>query len=509
MKKSLVAVFLLACSILIPSLAAAVPIRAYVAEFSVTPPEAAGLKKTLQTLLSSRLASESVVPVANASEADVIILGSYTQIGKIFSLDAVAKLGSARTLATVFEQGESQDDLIPALGRISAKLKTGLQGYQPAPAASSTVIQQAPAASSAVILPAPATSSAVILPAPAVVAPTAAAPLMQQAAGANDLGTTAWVSQRIKNAQMGLALAANRPEGQEFFLAESHALRVYRQEKNLKLLAEVTLPLREKVISVDSTGPDQNGNPRVFVTAIDGENPASRIYSFEGGQLKLVASKIPYMFRAIALNGGASKMYAQEMSTSEDFYGDLYEITETGGVIEKKNAIKMPRYGNVYNYATVAGPDGKSYPVVYSPDGYLVVYSAQGEEIWRSSEKFGGSETFFQRDNSSNARDINERVRWRFLDQRIVVTKDGQLVVPQNAGFFVIGNNRSYSKYSLVSFTWTGASLEERWRTKQNQNYLADFFYKPASRELVLLEVVQKEGVFTSGGSTVRVLRAD
>jgi hypothetical protein len=271
----------------------------------------------------------------------------------------------------------------------------------------------------------------------------------------------------------------------------------------------VQFPLKEKIISVDCTGPDQDGTSRVFVTIMDGESPASKVFSYHDKQLKLVASKLPYLFRAIAFNGGESKIYAQEMGITEDYFGDLYEASLSGATVEKKNPIKLPRYANIFNYNRVTGPDGKSYATVLSTDGYLVVCSLDGEEIWRSTEKFGGSETFFQRDNANNVKDTFEKARWRFIDQRITVTRDGQIIVPQNYGFFVVGNNRSYSKYSLISFNWTGSSMEERWRTKQSQNYLADYFFDEVSREFVLLEVVQKEGLFGSGGSTVRVIRAD
>jgi hypothetical protein len=477
MKRSIVAFLLLACTSLIPALATAGQIKAYVGEFAITPPEAGGLKTTLQTLLSSRMASEAILPVGSASDAEVLITGSYTQIGKIFSLDAVAKLNSGRTLATIFEQGESLDDLIPALGKISARLKAEiLQRYQQASA-----------------------------PAPTQAAPFAAQPVQTGSLP----GGSVWLSQRIKGAQMGLTPLANSAEGREIFVAESHALRVYRQEKSLKLLTEVQLPLREKIISVDCAGADQDGHPRVYVTIMDGEAPASKIYSYQDKQLKLVASKLPYLFRAIAFNGGETKIYTQEMGITEDYFGDLYEVSGTGANVQKNNPIKLPRYANIFNYNRVTGPDGRSYATVLSTDGYLVVYSPEGEEIWRSSEKFGGSETFFLRDNATNVKDTYEKARWRFIDQRITVTKDGQIIVPQNYGFFVVGNNRSYSKYSLVSFNWTGSSMEERWRTKQSQNYLADYFFNQDSREFVLLEVVQKEGLFGSGGSTVRVIRAD
>ena len=69
MKKTIVAFLLLACAFAIPSWASAAPIRAYVTEFTTTPPESGGLKATLQTLLASRMASEgAITPVAAPSD---------------------------------------------------------------------------------------------------------------------------------------------------------------------------------------------------------------------------------------------------------------------------------------------------------------------------------------------------------------------------------------------------------------------------------------------------------
>jgi hypothetical protein len=474
MKKTLVAILLLSCPLLLPSLSVAGPIKTYVAEFAVVPQDRSGLKSTLQTLLSSRLASEAITPVAAQADADVIITGSFTRLGKVFSLDSVAKLSSGKTLATVFEQGESQDDLIPALGKVSAKLKSEILQHYPQPQASA---------------PAPKTQEP---------SPQAASPR----------GTTAWLSQRIANAQLGLAPTLTGAEGKEFVVAEPHALNLYRQEKNLKPLAKVEFATKEKVIAVDTTGPDKNGNSRVYVTILDGETPSSQIFSVEQGKFKTIATKLPYLFRAIGLNGSQRKVYAQQVGISDDFYGDLYEVNETSVKVELQNPIKLPRYANIFNYNRLSGPDGKSFPIVFSADGYLIVYSEEGEELWRSNEKFGGSETYFQRE-LPNVRDPSEKIKWHFLDQRIMVAANGEIIVPQNAGFFVLGNNRSYSKYSLISFSWNGSSLEENWRTKQSQNYLADFYLDAKTRELVLLEVVQKEGVFSKGGSAVRVIRAE
>ena len=185
----------------------------------------------------------------------------------------------------------------------------------------------------------------------------------------------------------------------------------------------------------------------------------------------------------------------------------MYEASIIDKGVKLSNPIKMPRFANIFNFNLFRDQSGKSYLTTFSDSGYLLVYSSEtGEELWRSTDKFGGSETYFQRRDWENERTNMTPFRTRFLDQRITVTEKGEILVPQNSGFFVLGNLRSYSKYSVVNFAWNGSSLEEKWRTKQSQNYLADYSYNPATKELVLLEVAQKDTFGGKGGSVVRLL---
>ena len=477
MKIRLFAAAILACAMLAPLTATAAQIRAFVTEFTVSAPEAGTLKPTIQMLFTSRIAGDGIVIVGNAAEAEVIFNGSYTQLGKSFSFDAVAKLPSGRVLATAFDQGEGQEALIPALGRVVAKLKSGtVTAYAP---------MQAPVQ--------PTAASAVSVP----VAPQAAPPKGPD-----------WLSQRITGSLSAMAPGKSLAAGREFFVAADNTIRLYRQEKTLTLLAEVKTGLREKVLSVDSLGPDQDGNLRAYVTIMDGDNPSSRVYSYDNGTLKLVAKDLPYLFRALALYGGQNRIYAQQLGRSDDFYGDVCELVQTGAGFELKNPVKLPRKANLYTFNMLRDESGKSYFVVLSESGYLVVYSADHEELWRSTEKFGGSETYYQRDQGANVKITGDPLTTRFLEQRITVTDKGEVILPQNSGFFVLGNSRTYSNYSVVSLVWNGVTLDERWRSKPVRNYLSDYFFEPKTRELVLLEVVQREGIFSKGGSAVRVIAA-
>jgi hypothetical protein len=107
-------------------------------------------------------------------------------------------------------------------------------------------------------------------------------------------------------------------------------------------------------------------------------------------------------------------------------------------------------------------------PVMFDRSGYLKVFSANGEEIWKSSEEFGGSETSFKLTDRSNDSGFHQV----FFDQRIIITANGAILVPKNsASWFMLGRH-SYSKNSLYSFAWDGTNLEEKWHTRLSDFYL-------------------------------------
>jgi hypothetical protein len=152
---------------------------------------------------------------------------------------------------------------------------------------------------------------------------------------------------------------------------------------------------------------------------------------------------------------------------------------------------------------------GNQLYIVLDHDGYLLVYSQAGEEIWKSADKFGGSETYFVHSNFSNFRSSREKDHTSFLEQRITILPDGMVLVPTNTGGFSIGNNRSYGKHSFTAFQWTGSMLKEKWHTQQAPSYLADYAYDADERALLLLEVTQKAGLQKSGKTIISVKKMD
>jgi hypothetical protein len=460
--------------------------RAHVQEFIVTGAQNKDeLKGTLQTLFASRINGD-VVKVVDAAGADVVITGNYTLLGKIFSIDAVARDSKGTLLTRTFVQGEGEDDLIPAIGRLAQQLQQELAKLNVATAS-----------------PAPAPAPAKVLPA-AVVFPGVTSPEIVKAAPPGATLT------RLSGALVGIAPARQLANGErELVVAGRKQLRLYRQGKELRQLAEITFPGDTFVLGVDTADLDGDGVFEAYVTLMSGESLVSQVWGVADAGFTKLAEKLPYYFRAIALDGGARRLYAQQISSDTDFYGNVFEVVKKGSAYELVNPIKLPRHGNIYNFNRFTGADGRKLLVLIDSDGYLRVHDEGGELLWTSGDRYGGSALYFKRDEQQMQPISTDRYRWRFLEQRLMVTGQGELIVPRNSGLFSIGNNRAYSRNSIFAFRWNGAALDEVWHTKESQNYLADYYYDAVLKELVMLEVVKKEGLLDKGASTIAVKKVE
>lgn len=463
--------------------------RVFVAEMTAAGAQSRDeMKVTLQTLLASRLNSDGIAAVGSAAEADVVVSGTYVAIGKNFSIDAIAKSQAGKTVARAFVQGVTEDELIPAVGKLAEKLSAELMKSS----AGSRTDAVAPK-------PAPAPTAVVHAPGGDIVMPRAQEP--GKASG--------WISGRLTGAANLMADGLTLPDGsREIFLAEDQRLAYYRQGKDMNLVAVVGFAATEKIISLDTIA-GSAGTLDIYVTIIRAGELASQVWQVKGDKLLLVAEKLPYFFRGATLSGGAKKLYAQTTGRGDDFYGDVAEATRSGSVITLKNPLKMPRYGTIYNFNQFRNSEGKAFTVVLNPDGYLIVYDQQLSELWRSNDKFGGSELYFQKDDAGNIQITGDKYRWIFMNQRIQVSSTGDILVGKNDGFWVMGNARSYKRGAVYCLAWNGSSLEEKWRTRETQNYMPDYLFDEARNELLILQTVQRPGVFTRGASALSIKKVE
>ena len=514
MMKVLTLILSLCLSLAITTPAVAAPPTLHVAEFSVIAGEhAVRLKEALPALLSSRLAATGLKVTDSAAEATATVSGSYFQIGSSFSIDAQVKDADGSVRVRAFEQGQGDNDLLPAVTRLASKLAAQIAAFYqlplPAPPAAAPAVSPplsvtgaAPPASAAPVpLPTPAPGD-IVRPAPPAVAATEVIP----SADIVRSSPAVLPALRLTGVFNGLALGRTLPDGsRELFVSGSNVVQYYRQGRELRLVKEVTFHGDERVLAVDTYDLDRDGVPELYVTLVKGEQLASQVWLPTEKGLEQKAKDLPLYFRAIALDGRERKLYGQQMSTDDDFFGGVGEVVRSARGYELAAQFTLPRFGTLYNFNRIPGPAGKKLYVVLNDDGYLIVYAESGDEIWRSSDRFGGSATSFQRENRSSG----EKLRWIFLEQRITVTPEGEIIVPRNSGTFNVGINRAYNKNSVYCLAWNGSILDEKWHTKESPSYLPDYVYIPEKKELLLLEVVKKAFLFSDGASTLTVKKVE
>jgi hypothetical protein len=480
----------------------AAQLRVFVADMNaIGVPNRDEMKATLQMLLSSRLSGEQVMAVGSAAEADVIVTGTYVTIGKVFSIDALAKTAAGKSVARSFVQGESQDELIPAVGKLAEKLSADLvkmyAGGQ-LPAGSVSAVQAVPVPLAA--------AKSDFIKAEQQVRPAPVGEFIKPVEYERNSG--GWQSKRLTGAANLMAIGRSLPDGdREIFLAEARRLSYFRQGAEMKLVAETEFRSTEKIVSVDTIEAEA-GNLDIYVTIIRAAEPASQVWRVKGDGLVLVAENLPYFFRSFSLAGGPKKLYAQAMGRDTDFYGDVAEATRSGSTMTMKNPVKMPRFGDLYSFNQFRDLEGKTFTVVINPDSYLIVYDQDLQELWRSNDKFGGSELSFQKDDA-NSRVTGDKYRSIYLNQRVQVTGKGEVLVGKNDGFWVLGDARSYKKGAVYNLAWNGSSLEEKWRTRDTQNYMPDYFYDEGRNELLILQTVQRPGLTGRGASSLAIKKVN
>ncbi|MDO9067182.1 MAG: VCBS repeat-containing protein [Deltaproteobacteria bacterium] len=457
------------------------------------------MKITLQTLLASRLNSEQIVSVASASEADVLVTGTYVSIGKVFSVDALAKTTGGKSLTRAFVQGDNQDELIPSIGQLATKLSADLAKlFAASSATSSSLTLGAPAAASP--------RNMDIIRTDQVRRTQTSEFIKPRDYERGSIG--GWISKRLVGATNLMATGRTLPDGsREIFLAEDRRISYFRQGADMKLVTDIELRNTEKIVSIDTI--ETGNNLELYVSVMREEDLASMVFQVQGDKLVRLAENIPYFFRTISLLGSAKKLYAQGTGRDADFFGNVSEASRAGNSISLKNPIKMPRFGNIYTFNQFRDSAGELFTVIINPDNYLVVFDNQQNELWRSNDKFGGSELYFLREDLENVRTTGDKYRWVFMNQRIQVTSSGEVIVGKNDGFWILGNSRSYKKGAVHCLVWNGSSLEEKWRTRDTQNYMPDYFFDEGRNELLMLQTVQRPGISARGASSLAIKKVE
>ena len=306
---------------------------------------------------------------------------------------------------------------------------------------------------------------------------------------------------------MGRAMAVGELTGDgtmKLALSDGQGVYVYDLDKTgIKLLWSAAGATTDNIIAIDAADINKNGVAEIFVTNYTANGLRSYVLEYREGKFVKVWDEVRLHFRVLQVPDNSLQLYGQAAGLDRPFDGPVRQYTWQGNQYAPGAVVPLPKaYNLIYGFA-LADLDGDNAPEILILDhlDYLRDYDRSGVEMFRSSDRYGGSELVLEynptRGRESSIQDIPPNriiLQGRMYFQDILGEGKKQLVLPRNTpstGY--IFHTRLYDKGKIFGLSWDGIGMQAVWETRELPGYIADFsLVDPegtGNRKLVLLVV--------------------
>ncbi len=436
--------------------------------------------------------------------AQVVVFGSITQLGKSVSVDArVVKVDQAESALTAFVQAQDLDQVIPQINQFAQRINAEIFRRPDAIAASQpTPEAQTPAATG---------GSGEMANLPANISPLNPLFLKQLSGIESD---RYWHSPRLNGVIDSLAVADIDGDGKNELLALfPDRLRIYRLTgRSFSLIHEIKSGPRGNYYFVDVADIDGDGRPEIFVSSRVGETVNSFVLEWRDGRPVYKAKDLPYYFR-VQPNplGKGHWLFAQKAAVDSPFWGPIYKMKWSKGSYEPEKEMDLPRMASIFNFVLAdLNQSGNLMTVLIGPTYHLRVFNSKHQQLWMSGEMYNVSNKFI-RYMALQGNDYEDE--WYFLYSRLILAdlnQDGrqEIICQQAKGRFGLAMEKTRLLYesTIYSLSWNGLSMSEDWRTPRISGTLTDYIIGDVGnvgRQALVLSVGHEElGGFLEKGFT-------
>jgi len=288
-----------------------------------------------------------------------------------------------------------------------------------------------------------------------------------------------WVSPAAKEPLVGLEVGDMDGDGrQEAALLYAHHVEIVRLKNGaIENVANVDFGNARKSLAIDGADLNGDGVMELYITAAFDKSLASMIVGQSPSGFEILKKDINYYFRNVDLPGEGSVLLGQAMGDLyKDFSGPIFRVLLNQGEIQQGAEVEVPDQVRLYSFLPLAanGYGGESVAFLSALDN-LQIFSMNGEKLWESSDRFGGSEEYITRVDPSKAPQDGDNTRSAYLQARMLRGDAGEILIPVNEGDWYRARNKTYRKSRLTAMVWNGQELLEAWHTREQQGYLADF----------------------------------
>jgi hypothetical protein len=183
------------------------------------------------------------------------------------------------------------------------------------------------------------------------------------------------------------------------------------------------------------------------------------------------------------------------------FVGDIYEMIWDGHEYVPSDTIKVSGAVNVMGLTLGnATNEHEEIAVAYNDSDYLQIFDPRGEELWKVSERYGGSTLYYQRPRDNLGGVTNPK----YYPMRIVVRKnkagkEGEIIAVKNHDVVFLKTKvfRKFTKTHIQAWSWDGSSLKPIWKTYQLSGFIRDFVvgdFNNNGQPVLVAALVMSEG---------------
>jgi len=423
---------------------------------------------------------EKAILIGEALQTDYVIFGSLTVIGENMSIDAmILDVAKNEELVTAFKQSKGMDEVIPTVNQFAQDIKKRIMGRVAGPPVSPQATE----------------------------APRRPGGLIDETESLK--GKEAGYVQGFGVQMVGLDVGDVDGDGKnDLVFIDTNTVYVYKwADKSFQQFRAIKGRWSPNYAYVSVADLDRNGKAEIYVSSPDGVSISSLVLEWNGSSFEKISKGQPWFFRVIDIPGTGKTLIGQKREIGGGFLGDVKYLKRKGNRFVSAWPIKLPRFGNVFNFVFMGLEGrGKTHTIMFDPSEYLRLYDPQGEKVWVSEEKFGGTYTFME---------TNEEERIYFPSPIFLTDVDGdgehEVMVCKNHSRIgrLFPKVRSFSGGTLHFLTGDQGGLSLKWKSRRQPGAIVGYRVVDVDNdglpELVIASVTKQEATFRKPRSQVVV----
>jgi len=225
----------------------------------------------------------------------------------------------------------------------------------------------------------------------------------------------------------------------EIVISDGTNITVYDFQEDLRELWSIQGDKSGRHISLDVLDLNKNGIDEIFITSVDngteirtddiqrsrdGMSIQSFVIEYDAAEgYRTIKDNIPYFLRV-----NDDRLFMQGFHRQRIFDGPVWQGLWSDGDYRTDKTVSLPAGVNIYGFTFVDWKNqGQVHIMSFNDTGYLTLYDANGETLWKSENSYGKFDTSFETETQSVA---HPEKKWAVRGRLMAVqTSRGQEVI--------------------------------------------------------------------------------